>query len=69
MAMDKEAMKTKIKAAYAARTGKTMAEGDFNALVDLCQGIIEEIIASAVVTGTVTSGAGAGGSVTGTISA
>lgn len=68
MAMDKDAMKTKIKAAYNARTGETMSEGDFNALIDVCQGIIEEIIASAVVSVTVVGGSSAGvhtGTITG----
>lgn len=51
--MDKDAMKTKIKAAYFARTSDAMNEGDFNALIDICQGIIEELIAGAVVTTTV----------------
>lgn len=62
MAMDKDAMKAKVKAAYNARTGETMSEGDFNAIIDLCQGIIEEIIANSVVTGavTVTVGSSAG---------
>ena len=68
MAMNKDAMKAKIKAAYAVRTGKVMAEGDFNALIDICQGIIEELLAGAVITGTVTSGTGTGGTVTGVIS-
>jgi len=63
MAMDKDSMKTKVKAAYNARTGLTMSEGDFNVLIDLCQGIIEEIIANSVVTGTVTV---TGGSSSGT---
>ena len=49
MAMDKNAMKAKVKAAYLTRTGLTMSEGDFNVLIDLCQGIIEELIANAVV--------------------
>ncbi len=63
MPMDKAALKTKIKAAYNSRTGLTMSEGDFNVLIDLCQGIIEEIIANSVVTGTVTV---TGGSSSGT---
>ena len=62
MPMDKTAMKNKIKAAYQTRTGLTMSEGDFQVLIDICQGIIEEIIANSVVTGTVTinSGSSAG---------
>ncbi len=62
MAMDKAAMKDKIKAAYTTRTGLSMSEGDFNVLIDICQGIIEEIIANSVVTGsvTVTGGSSAG---------
>ena len=60
MAMDKQAMKDKIKAAYATRTGNAMSEGDFNVLIDLCQGIIEEIIANAEVEVTVTGGSSAG---------
>ena len=61
MAMGKQPMKDKIKAAYNARTGLNMTEGDFNVLIDLCQGIIEEIIANAVVQVTV-SGVQAGAS-------
>lgn len=60
MAMDKDAMKTKVKAAYFDRTGQTMSDGDFNVLVDLFQGIIEEIIAGAEVEVTVTGGSSAG---------
>jgi len=60
MAMDKDAMKAKIVAAYTARTGKTMSEGDFNAIVDLCEGIIQEIISGAVVSVTVSGGSSAG---------
>lgn len=60
MAMDKQDMKDKVKAAYNTRTGNTMSEGDFNVLIDLCQGIIEEIIANAIVEVTVTSGSSAG---------
>ena len=52
--MDKNAMKAKIKAAYNTRTSKTMTEGEFNTIIDICQGIIEEIIASSVVTGQIT---------------
>ena len=66
MAMNKDAMKTKVKAAYNARTSKFMTEGEFNAIIDLCQGIIEEIIAEAVVEVTVTVGSSAG-TYTGTI--
>lgn len=66
MAMDKQAMKDKIKAAYNTRTGKTMSEGDFNVLIDLCQGIIEEIIAGAVVNVTVTGVQTGSGSAPGT---
>lgn len=54
MAMDKTAMKARVAAAYNTRTGLTMSEGDFNVLIDLFQGIIEEIISESVVTGTVT---------------
>lgn len=60
MAMDKQAMKDKIKAAYNTRTSNTMSEGDFNVLIDLCQGIIEEIIANAVVEVNVVGGSSAG---------
>lgn len=63
MAMDKQTMKDKIKAAYNTRTGLNMSEGDFNTLIDICQGIIEEIIANSVVTGTVVvSGGSSAGS-------
>jgi len=68
MAMTAAGMKAKIKAAYEARTGQQMQEGTFNALIDLCTGIIEEIQANAEVSGTVVSGAGAPGNVEGTIS-
>ena len=66
MAMDKASMKTKINDAYTARTGKVLSEGEFNALIDVCQGIIEEILANAEVTVTgVTPGTGAAtGSIT-----
>ena len=53
-------MKAKIKTAYNTRTGKTMAEGDFNVLVDLCTGIILEIIEGAEVEVEVTGGSSAG---------
>jgi len=53
MAMAKQSMKDKIKAAYNTRTGLNMTEGDFNVIIDVCQGIIEEIIANAVVEVTV----------------
>ena len=58
--MDKAAMKAKIAAAYNARTTETMSEGDFNALIDICQGIIEELIANAVVEVNVVGGSSAG---------
>lgn len=38
--------KSKINAAYTARTGKTMVDGDFNVLIDICQGIIDELRAN-----------------------
>ena len=53
MAMDKDSMKARVKAAYNTRTGKTMSEGDFNALIDVCQGIIEELLANAEISVTV----------------
>lgn len=68
MAMDANNMVQKVKDAYEARTGETMTDGTFNVLVDLCQGIIDEITENASINGTVTSGPGAGGSVTGTVS-
>ena len=49
MAMDKVEMKAKIAAAYTLRTGEVMSEGEFNALIDICQGIIEELLANAVI--------------------
>lgn len=60
--MNKQAMKDKVKAAYFARTGELMTEGTFNAIIDLCQGIIEEMIEGAVidVTVTVVGGSSAG---------
>lgn len=62
MPMNKDAMKTKIKAAYNTRTGLNLSEGDFNTLVDLCQGIIEEMIAGATISGQIVipSGSSAG---------
>jgi hypothetical protein len=60
MAMDKQSMKDKVKQAYLARTGELMTEGAFNALIDLCQGIIEELLEEAVVEVEVTSGSSAG---------
>jgi len=62
MAMTDAGMKAKIKAAYNSRTGLTMTEGDFQVIIDLCKGIIEEIITNSLVTGTVTvpSGPSAG---------
>jgi hypothetical protein len=66
MAMAKETMRDKVKSAYNARTGKTMTESDLDALIDLCQGIIEELLANAVVTvtGVTAGGASATGSIT-----
>jgi tRNA A37 threonylcarbamoyladenosine dehydratase len=49
-AMSAASCKTKVKAAYTARTGQTMNEGTFNVLLDLCQGIIDEIKANAELT-------------------
>ena len=49
MAMDKDSMKGKIKAAYLARTGQPMSD-EQSALIDICQGIIEELLANAVIT-------------------
>ena len=48
MAMTKTSMATKIKAAMAAN-GKTFTAGQFQALEEICQGIIEEIVANAIV--------------------
>ncbi len=68
MAMTAAGMKQKVKDAYFARTGEQMSEGTFNALIDLCTGIIEEIQANATVAGTVDTGAGAPGTISGTVS-
>lgn len=48
-ALSADSCKAKIKAAYAARTGKTLAGTEPNLIVDLCQGIIDEIKANAQV--------------------
>lgn len=48
-AMDKDSCVTKIKAAYTARTGQAMTDGAFNVVVDICKGIIDEIVANAKV--------------------
>lgn len=66
MAMSKATMRAAIEAAYTARTGKSIGpDDDVNALLDICEGIIAEIVANAVVTVTgVTPG---GGSAPGTI--
>lgn len=50
MAMSASSMKSKVEAAYLARTGQTMAPGAWDALIDLCTGIIQEITANSVVT-------------------
>lgn len=47
MPMTAAGMKAKVEAAYTARTGKTMTDGDFQVLLDLCQGIIDELVANA----------------------
>ncbi len=60
MAMSDSAMKSKIKAAYNLRTSNNMAEGDFNVLIDVCAGIIQEIIAGAEVEVTIVGGSSAG---------
>jgi len=61
MSMTKEAMRAKIVAAYFTRTGKTVsADSDIVILIDLCQGIIEEIVANAVVKVNVVGGSSAG---------
>jgi len=64
MAMSANSMKAKVEAAYLARTGQAMAEGTWDALIDLCTGIIQEIQANGVVNvgiaGEVTSGAASG---------
>ncbi len=60
MAMVDADMKAKIKAKYFDRTGKAMTEGDFNVIIDVCGGIIEEIIAGAEVEVDVVGGSSAG---------
>ena len=63
--MTKEQMKTKVKQAYFDRTGKIMSDAD-SGLIDICQGIIEELIANTeiTVTGVTTGGSNATGSIT-----
>ena len=58
--MTKEQMKTNVKEAYAARTGKTMSDGDFNVLIDICQGIIKTMLDDAVIEVDVVGGSSAG---------
>lgn len=48
--MSASSCKSKIMADYASRTGQTMTDGTFNTLVDICQGIIDEITADAELT-------------------
>ena len=64
MAMNKTTMRTKIKQAYFDRTGEVMSDTEL-ALLDVCQGMIEEIIANAevTVTGITVGGASATGSI------
>lgn len=57
--MDKTAMRTKIKQAYFNRTGLIMSDIEL-ALLDVCQGVIEEIIAAAIVEVNVVGGSSAG---------
>lgn len=47
--MTAASMKAKIKAAYQARTGLQLQEGAWNALIDVCTGIVEEIQQNAIV--------------------
>lgn len=50
--MSASSMKSKVEAAYFARTGLAMQDGVWDVLIDLCTGIIGEITANAkVVTG------------------
>jgi hypothetical protein len=49
MPMTSASAKAKIKAAYQSRTGNTMTDGDFEAIVDVCEGIIQELIANMVI--------------------
>ncbi len=48
-AMTASGCKEKIRAAYQARTGKTLDDGSNNVLIDICKGIIDEIQANAKV--------------------
>jgi len=67
MALSATDMKSKVEAAITA-AGITVTDNQFNLILYLCQGIVEEITSNALVTvtGVVTSGVGAGGAVTGT---
>lgn len=59
MAMDKDTMKIKIKQAFFDRTGELMSDDD-SALIDICKGIIEELLANAEIQVTVVGGSSAG---------
>jgi hypothetical protein len=65
MAMNAANMAAKVKAAYATRTGKTLQEGDFMILQDLCAGIILEIQTAATISATGTDNHGDTVTVTG----
>jgi hypothetical protein len=52
MALNPASMKSKIMAAYTARTGMSMTDGAFDVLIDVCTGIVQEI----VMNGTVVTG-------------
>ena len=59
MAMDKTTMRTKIKQAYFDRTGEIMSNQEL-VLLDVCQGIIEELLANAVTEVVIPGGSSAG---------
>lgn len=69
MALSKSRLATALKDTIEATFG---APADSDKLLDYCQALadafIDEVVNNAVVTGTVTSGDGAGGSVEGTVS-
>lgn len=67
MAISATSMKSKIEAAYTARTGKTMDE-TVSVLIDICTGIVQEFQQNAVVTATGPDPQGGTVTSTGTVS-
>ena len=69
MPLSNSTLKSLIKSHIITETGSPTADADLEKFCKaLADAIVEHIVAAALVTGTVTSGAGTGGAVTGTIS-